>query len=100
MLFVLAACVTSFSGVGRNPGETGNSKYGVLPTNDGRFVLVADRFNNRVLVFSARDLTYITEWQGLQFTTGLAQAPGNNGKVYVSANDIGISLMYEVDPST
>ncbi|WIA41032.1 hypothetical protein OEZ86_004670 [Tetradesmus obliquus] len=58
--------------------------YAILPTNDGASVLVADSQGNRVTRYSARDLSYEGQWTGLNTISGLAQAHGTNGNVYVA----------------
>jgi hypothetical protein len=61
----------------------------VLLTNDGDRVLVGDWHNNRVVVYSAYNLSYLDEWtappDGLPLPSGLAQAPGANGHIFVSS---------------
>lgn len=58
--------------------------YAILPTNDGASVLVADSQGNHVTRYSARDLSYEGQWTSLNTISGLAQAHGTNGNVYVA----------------
>lgn len=89
---LLAACGTTFASQGSGPSETGFYKFGVLPTNDGSSVLVADYNKDRIAVYSARDLTYQGEWLGVQSPHGLAAA--GSGSVYVST--LGRGKLHEV----
>ncbi|WIA20647.1 hypothetical protein OEZ85_005025 [Tetradesmus obliquus] len=68
------------------PSGTGGGLYGILPTNDGNSVLVVDQAGNlgRIVVYSARDLVYQTEWVAPSDVFALAQAPGPNGHVFAS----------------
>ncbi|WIA40966.1 hypothetical protein OEZ86_004616 [Tetradesmus obliquus] len=69
------------------PSGTGGGLYGILPTNDGNSVLVVDRNvggGGRIVVYSARDLVYQTEWVAPFGVFALAQAPGPNGHVFAS----------------
>ncbi|WIA40163.1 hypothetical protein OEZ86_013560 [Tetradesmus obliquus] len=88
---VCKACGTRFASQGSGPSETGFYKFGVLPTNDGSSVLVADYNKDRIAVYSARDLTYQGEWLGVQSPHGLA---AGSGSVYVST--LGRGKLHEV----
>lgn len=73
---------------------------GVLPTNDGKYALVADPMNSRIAGCSAKDLSYLTEWKDsfiLINPTFLAQAPGAAGHVFVS--DYFSSSLADIDPT-
>ncbi|WIA42680.1 hypothetical protein OEZ86_008638 [Tetradesmus obliquus] len=72
-------------------------KMGVLPTNDGKYVLVADYINDIIAVYSAKDLSYVTEWTGITSPSFLAQAPGAAGHVYVT--NFNLNFAVELDPT-
>lgn len=96
---LLAVCATSqtFAGKGSGADQNGGFLFGIRPTNDGQFVLVADTRNYRVLKFSAQSLAYIGVLARIPYATGLVQAPGEQGIVYVSS-DI-LTYILTVDPT-
>lgn len=86
------------AGTATAQGETGGYKNGVLPTNDGKYVLVADYLNNRIVVYSPKDLSYLTEWTGISEPSFLAQASGTGGPLFVT-NYNSVTLT-ELDPTS
>jgi outer membrane protein assembly factor BamB len=99
---LLAVCATShiFATPGAVPAGISGFGYAVLPTNDGSKVLAVDynNFNDRVVVYSAKDFSYIAEWPAPPGPLGLAQAPGANGNIYVSGYSS--DSIFELDSST
>uniref|UniRef100_A0A383WDU4 Tyrosine-protein kinase ephrin type A/B receptor-like domain-containing protein n=1 Tax=Tetradesmus obliquus TaxID=3088 RepID=A0A383WDU4_TETOB len=89
------------TGAAVNLGETSGLLGGVVVTNDGSKVLVADTWNNRIAVYSAQNLQYQERWGNVHSITGVAQAPGVDGNVfgmswdYLSAYTQGTGYLYE-----
>lgn len=59
---------------------------------------MADYITGRVAKYSAQSLAYISSWKNLATPTDLAQAPGSQGKIYVTS--FASRYIYEIDPST
>jgi DNA-binding beta-propeller fold protein YncE len=87
---LLAVCATS------QTFASGFDKFGVLPTNDKQYVLVAGYNSNTVLRYTAQDLTFKDQKAVCTSPTGLAQAPGVDGSVFVAC--FGSNALGVLDP--
>jgi DNA-binding beta-propeller fold protein YncE len=98
LLPTVCASSQKFAGVGSDPGETGTHKYGIFPTNDKKYVLVADHDRDRILRYNAENLTFAGEYSLVKSPLGLAQAPGDNGLVFAACD--ADAIITRIDPAT